>query len=288
MEFNLNKRKDDFLFYGQRIGLFDEYEAHRIKNNVFDRITIVEDYTLVGESQLVQNNDGSKILRINPNYLMNKTEYYIDELIFHELFHAASEINKEISKINADNQRGYYDRPVGRIVPFEERVLNKGHRSPNNLNQYPGWGFLLLDEALAQYTAQALVEVKLSKKIYSTHQSSSRIYPSYHTFSTSLAFYGEYEEPATCFSKLIVGNRGLLALASLSLNNEFLDTVFDRVSDEDTLYDILGYMGDIGIAVYADQGHINEVPQNSVQNRRPSNVLNSFQALKSITDSKHY
>ena len=287
--YNIKEIKKDFINCGLALNLFNDSHIDLIKEKLRNT-SITEDYSLNAEALTIQNDNGSKEIIVNPSRIVNKSQMEIEELFFHEFFHAVSEINYEISKINSDYNREIYERPQGRFVPFEERVIEARERNNpyynnglNRLNQFPGWGLILLDEVLAQTTAQAMIEAKYNVTYESVLQKSS-IYPSDYEFSSSLKYYSEYEEPATCFSKMVTRNKNLLTLSSLALKNEFLDTVFDKFSDkENTLYDIFAYMGNIAIALYQKEGH--SVQEGAEKNTTPENVLLSLDELKFIANS---
>ena len=287
--YNIEEIKKDFIDYGLYLSLFDNSHVDKIKEKL-KNINITEDYSLNAEALTIQNNNGSKEIIVNPSRIINKSQIEIEELFFHEFFHAVNEINYEMSKINSDSSRKAYERPQGRFVPFEERVIEARERNNpyynnglNQLNQFPGWGLILLDEVLAQKTAQAMIEAKYNIEYESVLQESS-IYPSNYEFSSSLKYYSEYEEPAICFSKMIVRDKNLLVLSGLALKDEFFDTVFDRFLDnEDRLYDIFSYMGNIAIALYQKEGHAAQ--KGAEENTTPENVLSSLNELKFIANS---
>jgi hypothetical protein len=277
MKLNLKDKIRDFIRMGRLLGLIDESNIDLISSRLVN-ISIEEDCTLPGDAQLIQN-DGSTTLKINPNKLTNKPYYFLDEVIFHELTHAVSEVNIAIAD--------FRDHNTGKITAYKDYVEDMRRRynynNPNRLAKYPEWGFLLLDEAIAQQTAQAMVECKYSKKIYNKEAKTSIIYPDNVYFYTTFADYPEYEKPANYFSQLVVGNDGILGMSNLAFRDKLLDKIYKTV-DYNELYDILGYMGNIAIAEYAARGKFT-LP-NSEELRNKDNVSKSLRYVIDKTDKE--
>ena len=269
MEFSFNNKVNEYLKIGTEMKLFDSDNYEIIRDRVSGFI-IEEDYNLPGDAQTIMSN-GIKKIKINPRKMANKPYYFMDEVIFHELTHAANEIHLDL----------YVKKETGKILGYKKNIEDKRNResyyNSNKLAKYPEWGFLLLDEAIAQKIAQMMVEYKYNRKIYEPKYLESNIYPKGIIYRSTFADYKEYEKPAEIFSKMTIGETGLIGLAYRSLKDSAIDKVLESI-DHNELYDILGYMGNIAIAEYAANGKFTLA--NSEELRKKENVVKSFAYIR--------
>ena len=266
---DINSKVDEYIKIVIELGLFNKENINEIKARL-SNISLIEDNSLTGDAEVVIE-DGKKIIKINPRKFIEKKEYFLDEVFFHEFTHFANEIHNDL-----------YNSPKSMIMTFKNKYSKFMY--DNELAKYPEWGGILLDEAIAQKVAQTMVEKKYEKKIYTLTPHRSKIYDKSVWFYSTFADYPEYEKVAENFSKVVVGNEGLLGLARLSMSPTCLDTIFFNYSKQKggarKLYQTLGYIGNIAIADYASKGHF--VLKDSKNLRKKENVLKSYHLANEV------
>lgn len=272
MDINLNNKTNEYIELGIKLGLFDDSNLKEIKSKL-NNITIIKDYSLTGDAKAIIENR-KNIIKINPQRYVGKEYYFIDEVLFHEFTHFTNEIHNDI-----------YSSQNSQIMTFKNKYSQISGN--DELAQYPEWGAILLDEAIAQKVAQTMVEAKYGKKIYTLKPHQSKIFDQSLWFYSTFADYPEYEKIAENFSRSVVGNSGLLGFSKLSMSKKCLDTIFSKYAKKskgaEKLYKTLGYMGNIAIADYASKGHF--TLRNSENLRRKENVLKSYHLVnKTIED----
>lgn len=263
MSMNLDKKINEYIELGIRLGLFDYSNLEEIKSKL-KNISIVKDYSLTGDAEAIIE-CGRNIIKINPSRYVGKEYYFLDEVLFHEFTHFTNELHNDL-----------YSSNDGKIMTFGNKYSQVS--ITDKLAQYPEWGAILLDEAIAQKVAQAMVESKYGKKLYTLQPKNSKIFGESIIFYSTFADYPEYERVAEKFSKSIVGNSGLFGFAKLSMKKGCIDKIFSKYAEQpggaQTLYKTLGYIGNIAIADYASKGHF--VLRNSEELRSQENVLKSY------------
>ncbi len=272
MNMNLDKKIDEYIELGIKIGLIDNSNLGEIKAKLRN-ITIVKDYSLSGDAEAIIEN-GKNMIKINPNKFVGKEEYFLDEVLFHEFTHFANEIHNDLYASN-DNK----------IMTFKNKYLQIS--ANDEFAQYPEWGAILLDEAIAQKVAQTMVEAKYGKKIYNLKPYQSKIFGESVKMYSTFSDYPEFERVAENFSKSVIGRSGLLGLAKLSMKKVCIDKIFSKYAEQsrgaEKLYKILGYMGNIAIADYASKGHF--TLRNSEKLREKENVVKSYHQANEIIEN---
>ena len=287
MEYNLESRKAEYIELGKRIGLIDYTNEGLVRSRLCN-IELVEDKTLPGEAQVIQHGN-KRILIVNPSRLAFKPDWYIDEVFFHEFTHAANEIDISIADFR-DHNRG----EIAEFIEFVKNMRNRYHyENPNPLAQMPEWGFLLLDEAIAQQVAQSMNKIKYGENLYQIQPYRPPIYPDKIAIMTTFTDYKEYERPAQYFSRIVFRKKtdgsthfndsDILGLANLSLRDQCLDKIFTTV-DYNELYDILGYIGNIAIAEYYT--HSKFKLKDSEELRDKDNLVKSFVFIRDYKSKK--
>lgn len=269
---NLNKKINEYIELGIKLGLFDGSNLEEIKAKL-KNITIVKDYSLTGDAEAIIEN-GKHIIKINPRRYVGQPYYFLDEVLFHEFTHFTNEFHNDLYSSN-DRKIMTFKNKYSRISDSDE------------LAQYPEWGAILLDEAIAQKVAQSMVETKYGKQIYTLQLKRSKIFGESINFYSTFADYPEFERVSENFSKSIVGNSGLLGLAKLSMKKGCIDRVFSKYAEQpkgaEKLYKTLGYMGNIAIADYASKGHF--ILRNSENLRKQENVVRSYHCANEIIEN---
>lgn len=271
MNLKLNSKVDEYISLGIKLGLFDGSNLKEVQKKL-SNITIIKDNNLTGDAEAIIE-DGKNIIKINPQRYIGKEYYFLDEVLFHEFTHFVNEIHNDL-----------YPSDNSKIFSFKKRYSQFSNN--DELAQYPEWGAILLDEAIAQKVSQTMVETKYGKKIYALEPHQSKIFGESLNFYSTFADYPEFERVAENFSKSVVGNSGLLGFAKLSMKNECLDMMFSKYAGQskgaEKLYKILGYMGNIAIADYASKGHF--ILRNSENLRKKENVVKSYHCANDIID----
>lgn len=236
---DLNQKIREYVELGYSSGLFDKVDLKHIYSQIKDT-TIIEDNSITGDAKAITRG-GQKTIIINRERLAKKGDYYLDEVIFHELSHFINEIHKDLY-VNEDHK----------IMEFKNTYA--GFAKDNQLIKFPEWGAILLDESISQMMAQTMVEQKYGKGIYPPTFVQTKLTEPKVTLATQFSDYPEYEKFATKFAKTIVGEEGLLGFAKLSVKPDFVDRIISEYSNKKdgmkTLYEELGYMGNIAIADY--------------------------------------
>lgn len=268
----MNKKIREYFELGVKTGLFDINQIDDLYERVKD-VEIKENNLLTGDAQAVVQN-GKNVILINSERCRNKSDYFMDEVIFHELTHFINEIHRDI-----------YINRTKKVLKFKNTYSYIA--SNNQLLKYPEWGAILLDESIAQKTAQIMVEEKYNRKIYKTEGYRTKLTEPQVVLMTDFADYPEYCKFATKFAQTVYGGENALnELCKSSFKGDCLDEIFeaykckkDGIKD---LYEILGYMGNIAIADYASKGHF--VVPNSEENRNKQNVLRSMATVNMKLD----
>ena len=267
-------------------GFVGEYLRLGLETNILDRdnidtlysrisgTKIKVDNSITGDAVVKFENDGYTIY-INEEKCKNKGEYFIDEVIFHELSHLVNEVHRDL-----------FEYKYSRIKDFEKQksYIADG----NDLVRYPTWGMILIDESIAQYTAQLLVNRKYGGNIYPEYFYETPLTDPKVYLKTIFADYPEAHKFADKFARTIYsGDSALFKLCKDSYRDTFIENMFIKYNFRENgmndLYEILGYMGNILIADYASKGHFSF--KGSEINKDKKMVLQSMSKALFKTDT---
>ncbi len=228
----------EYIDLGIDTGLFDTDNIDSVLSRI-QFTEIKEDNSIPGYYESGFKN-GRFVITINRELcLQNCGERYIDRIIFNQLTHFANEIFRDLSVYKSHQILGFKDR---------YSILVKGNDSVSN----PECGMMMLDKELCAYVAQLMVSKKyntepLIKKdreisfdrLKSIMRRPTTDYPDSTTFSE-------------IFAKTIYKNDSMFRLSKDALSDRFLDNMFCKYGLRDdgmkTLYELLGYMGNIMIS----------------------------------------
>lgn len=264
-EADINNAKQEYVELGKDLQFFrgDTISSTECRLRGID---FKIDNSIPGDARTSYDNGRASII-INTNECLSHTEkHYLDEVIFHEMSH----VNNEI-------QRDFYVYSSKRIMSFKEEYKRF---ATDLLVRYPEWGFILLDEVIAQYTAQKMVERKYGGKPYEDyHFFITDLTKTRLALGTKLSDYPEGYKFADAFAKTIYdGEDSLYRLCVDAYAYNLLDNIFFKFRSNPNLiedyYKLLGYMGNIMLAIY-DKTHDFRFSE-SEYNRRPENVEKSM------------
>lgn len=277
MDLNIIKRKTrgviaEYLILGREIGMFSDETI----DNIYGRLNcvqIVEDNTIPGDAKATFEN-GSPVIIINRERC-EKTgkEYFMDEVLFHELSHIANEVFRD-----------FYVYQNSRIMSFYNKYSE--YSENNDLTKYPFWGMILVDETICQYTAQKMVERKYGD-VYTEKFVKTTLTEPEMVLSTELADYMEAYKFVDLFSKTVYKDENpIFRLCKDAFNDNLMDNINYRYKKRENgmkeLYEILGYMGNIGLAYYSKYHNFNI--ENTEINKDKKMVLKSMHTIMNKTN----
>ena len=165
----LDKNIQEYISLGIKSGLFNEKNLERVILRL-ERVNFSIDNNNPGDAQTepIRDRNNPRIsyglnVRINERKTLNSEKYYFkDEVLFHELTHCVNGIYENFM----ENLSLWFDfdKKFKSNFMVKEDLIEFMSSNPNYRQKSYSW--LVLDEFVAQYVAQLLVETKYNKKIY--------------------------------------------------------------------------------------------------------------------------
>lgn len=234
------------------------------------------DNTIPGDARTKIDESGKPIILVNTDKCLAHAEkHYLDEVLFHEFSH----INNEV-------QRDLYVYRAHRIMGFKEDFKRF---ATDLLVRYPEWGFILLDEIIAQYTAQQMTELKHGKGTYKPFDFvMTDITKTKYALGTKTTDYPECHKFADRFAKTVYDDENpMFELCKDAYDHNLLDNIFNRYKNipngVEELYHLLGYMGNIMLAIY-EKKYGFRYGEASDFNTKPENVEQSMILALKMSD----
>lgn len=251
---------NEYYNYAIRLGLIKGQKAKTDLAIRFNRMRIIIDSTLPKTANLKLERNANEItLLISPNFL-NKSDYEISEGLFHDLTHAISRIEDSLYNENDKLIRKYVDTYSSTVRKMFNPNYDSSEFEDYNLNSpysYTEWGFVLLDEAIAQEVAEEMLELKYGKK---REKSVSRCSFAPITYYHDFSCYGIYQELALKFAKTLRGINDLHDLAVASFQDDFLNNLIAEHTESlytyEALFKELSYLGFICFVDYNERGFL--------------------------------
>lgn len=251
----LDKNIQEYISLGIKSGLFNEKNLERVIFRL-ERVNFSVDNNNPGDAQTepIRDRNNPRIsyglnVRINERKTLNSEKYYFkDEVLFHELTHCVNGIYENFM----ENLSLWFDfdKKFKSNFMVKEDLIEFMSSNPNYRQKSYSW--LVLDEFVAQYVAQLLVETKYNKKIYVNESKIIRQSNPPIKVNNNFADYHEFYDIVINFIKPIYGN-DLNKFIADSLDSTVINKIFNYYKNETSgfakLYSLLGEMGNIGFAV---------------------------------------
>lgn len=241
----------EYVQYGITLGYFNN-------NEIYDCIKRIRKYKVVFISSLEGDAkvDGYT-LYINPKRTFISDEY-ASEVLFHEFTHINSRLNDDIKK----RENGLFSIFVSSFHKSMKNqfniTINKDESdNENNLDNYGQNGVRLLDEAVAQFVSEDMLDYKFNRR-----RIKQKKYCSYigEYYNTNFNYYGIFEEIADKFSKTLAGINGLKDFSKAALKDGIVKKVIKEHTENsyayEALYNEFTRLGILLFAEYYSNGHI--------------------------------
>ena len=165
----LDKCIQEYVQLGIKCGLINNDNLNRIISRL-ERVNFSIDNNNPGDAQTTPIRDSQNVriskgldVKINEKKTLKLNKYYFkDEVVFHELTHCINGIYEnwfENLSLWFDFDKIFLNNFIVKEDRIEELSKNPQYRQK-------AYAWLVLDEFVAQYVAQILVEEKYGKKIY--------------------------------------------------------------------------------------------------------------------------
>lgn len=251
----LDKNIQEYIGLGLRAGLFNKNNLERIVSRL-ERVNFSVDNNNPGDAQTesIRDRNNPRIsyglnVKMNERRTLNSGRYYFkDEVLFHELTHCINGIYENFM----ENLSLWFDldKMFENNFSVKSDAIESMANDPNYRQKSYSW--LVLDEFVAQYVAQLLVETKYNKKIYVNESKLIRQSNPSINVNNNFADYHEFYDIVINFIKPIYGN-DLNKFIADSLDSTVINKIFSYYKNEPSgfvkLYSLLGEMGNIGFAV---------------------------------------
>ena len=251
----LDKNIQKYIGLGLRAGLFNKNNLERIVSRL-ERVNFSVDNNNPGDAQTepIRDRNNPRIsyglnVKMNERRTLNSGRYYFkDEVLFHELTHCINGIYENFM----ENLSLWFDldKMFENNFSVKSDAIESMANDPNYRQKSYSW--LVLDEFVAQYVAQLLVEIKYNKKIYVNESKLIRQSNPSINVNNNFADYHEFYDIVINFIKPIYGN-DLNKFIADSLDSTVINKIFSYYKNEPSgfvkLYSLLGEMGNIGFAV---------------------------------------
>ena len=286
----LDKRIQEYFYLGQQIGFFNSNNIERVLTRL-ERVKFSIDNNNPGNAQTVPIRDQNNVrishgldVRINENRIKNTSQYFFeDEVIFHELTHC---VNAIYEKWFENLALWYdYDKVFNIVFPENKDKIEALSSNPEFRQRYYCW--LVLDEFVAQYISQKMVEVKYGKKIYPSIQRTFNKANPPIEIESDFSNYWEFTDIVKKFVETIYGKCDLNRFCIEALEPKIIRTIFASYKNKknglDYLYSLLGNMGNIGFVVASRNFTPQQIASDSdMTARTPENVSKYYEQCISI------
>lgn len=234
---NLDDFKNQFCTYGLASNLFEYRDIDEIKSKLDNIKKIVVNNKIEGIASIDYNKG---IIIIKEKEIFKRSNWYLFEIIFHEMVKFISDIHNEL----------YFNKEKsGKNVSskLQELMKKEGYHTFDfeEFNSIED-GLSLLDEVVLEYATYKLIEEKFGENIYSTKFMNA----------SNLSFdkkekgnvFAEYYIFAEKFSYTLSKGQNIDTFCTNALKEGFLDRIISTYKEEhrlDDLYKTLSYLGRI-------------------------------------------
>lgn len=308
---NLDKRMQEYIELGKKMGMINNENIERVISRL-ERVKISVDNSIVGDARIESDRDNDSVnIKLNQNRIqqeINNGKYYFeDEVLFHEFTHSISSLYENSIETGdaykfkknflKESEKDDYVDDYSYIKDYmnnEEKEKFDKYVNEDKLH-LAGYGWILLDEFVAQTVAQKMVKRKHNDRgIYAIKAHDSSISNPPYRFYSDLADYEVFTPFSTKFIESMYGTKDIENFCKDSLDSDFIDKIFEnfqkRPDGLEHLYKMLGNMGNIFFANEIERGHITE---EQLDKRDPShysenkeNIYNSIKEFMSIADKE--
>mgnify|MGYP004459742467 CR=1 FL=1 len=256
----MQQKIKEFLEYGKELGFFNQSNASRLKEKV-QRIRFVQNNSIPGDAH-TGFNSGITTITVNTNRIFAKEDWFVDEVLFHELTHS-------VSGLTENEFETYYswciDENIQKFMTEEEKQSFKEYSQKRPFQYSAGYGVALLDDFVAQYMSQSMVQKKYEKDprykdgIYKMESQKTRSYcPELHFYS-SFNDYSIYEGFGKKFVEALYGKEDMQRFCVESMQPNIIDNILltyqKRKGGLENIYKIFMYLGTIDFAENVELNH---------------------------------
>lgn len=258
----MNKKRNEFLKYGQECGFINKSNAKRVKERL-ERIAFVQDNTIPGDAHTKMDSD-TTIITINMNRTFSNKEWFTDEVLFHEFTHS-------VSGLCENEFQTYYswfiDKNIQKFMTEQEKEEFKVYSKERPFEFAAGYGVALLDDFVAQYMSQSMVEKKYENDpryksgIYQRKPQRRNYCPEFDFYS-NFNDYSIYEGFGKKFIKALYGKEDVQRFCIESMHPDIVDNIIlnyrNRKGGIESIYKLFTYLGTINFAENAELNHFSE------------------------------
>ena len=287
----LDKYIQEYISLGIKVGLFNDNNLDRVVSRL-ERVRFSSNNYLSGDAHSNPIRDQNNVrksygidVQINEKKTKNSGKYYFeDEVVFHELTHCINGIYEnwfENLSLWFD-----FDKILKKNFNVEDDAIEQ--LSSNAQYRQKAYAWEVLDEFVAQYVAQMLVNAKYGKNVYRFENKVIRQSDPLLSVYTDFNDYHEFYEIVLNFIKPIYGN-DVNRFISDSLDDTVINKIFSSYVGKNngfnSLYCILGEMGNIGFAV-ASRNFTKEqcATDRDMIARNPKNFFKHYNNCLSLID----
>lgn len=287
----LHPKIQEYINYGIGLGFFNTDNIERVIERL-ENIQFEVDNTIPGDAQTIPFRDGSGRFIIKQNekrmYAKGKEPYFADEVLFHEFTHATNGLYESwFQSLDSWNMK----RKIQEFMSNSEKEEFEVYSEKPEFRQ-AGYGWGLLDDFVAQYVAQKMVEEKYKdKEIYKIKGENYKASEPPIAYMTDMADYPVYTPFARKFIEALYGKREIerFCIESFDQNavNNIIQVYSKRKGGLENLYKMLGYMGNIDFAENARLGHFDEGTLSQDKDfsaRNPEKLYQSMTKLNSLLE----
>ena len=286
----MQQKIKEFLEYGKELGFFNASNASRLKERL-QRVQFVQNNTIPGDAHTGFDSRITTIT-VNADRTFSKDDWYVDEVLFHELTHS-------VSGLTENEFETYYswfiDKNIQKFMTEEEKQSFCEYSKERPFQYAAGYGVALLDDFVAQYMSQSMVEKKYERDprykggIYKRELQEKRKYCPDFNFYSSFNDYSIYEGFGRKFVEALYGKEDIQKFCVESMQPNIVDNIFDiyqqRKGGMENLYKIFMHLGTVNFAENVNMGHFNtktlsQDPEKYTQNPgRMQNTIGKLQTL---------
>ena len=205
----LHPTMQEYINYGLALGFFNSKNIERVIGRL-EKVTFVVDNTIPGDAQTIPIRDGSGRIIIKQNeermYAKNREPYFADEVLFHEFTHVTNGLYESwFQSLDSWNMK----RKIQTFMNDKEKE-RFSHYSDKPEYRQAGYGWGLLDDFVAQYVAQSMVEEKYKRKdIYPLKSDTYNACDPAIPYTSNLADYPIYTPFTEKFVEALYGKTDL-------------------------------------------------------------------------------
>lgn len=279
----MQQKINEFLEYGKELGFFNQSNASRLKERL-QRIRFVQNNSIPGDAH-TGFNSGITIITVNTDRTFAEEDWFVDEVLFHELTHS-------VSGLTENEFETYYswfiDKNIQKFMTEEEKQSFQEYSKERPFQYSAGYGVALLDDFVAQYMSQSMVQKKYEKDsrykdgIYKRELQKNRRYCPELNFYSSFNDYSIYEGFGKKFVEALYGEEDLQRFCVESMQPNIVDNILltyqKRKGGMENIYKILMYLGTIDFAENVELNHFGK----DTLKQDPDKVTQNPAVMKSV------